>query len=99
LPQENYRFFCLDAFGQLHGPESFYADCDDAAIAQVRAKHPGGKCEIWQEQRLVARLGLHDWANPIVQSRRALQDSRGLLRETAHMTQAGWRSDPREDAR
>jgi len=83
LPHKTYRYYCLDPFGQLHNAESFHADSDDAAVAHVHAKHPDGRCEIWQEHRLVARLGFQDSSNPVVQSRRLIEDGLRLLRETA----------------
>ena len=52
----NYRYYCLDVAGYLHSAEGFYADSDEDAIAQIEAEHPGDKCEIWQGDRLVAKL-------------------------------------------
>lgn len=56
MPQENYRSYCLDGAGHLHDAEWFYAENDGDAIAQILAKYPDGKCEIWQAHRLVARM-------------------------------------------
>ena len=53
---ENYRYYCLDSTGHLHSAEWFYADSDGDAIAQIEAKHADATCEIWQENRLVAKL-------------------------------------------
>ena len=53
---ENYRYYCLDSTGHLHSAEWFHADSDGDAIAQIEAKHPDATCEIWQENRLVAKL-------------------------------------------
>lgn len=56
MPSENYRYYCLDGAGHLHSAEWFHAETDEEAIAQISAKHPDAKCEIWQGQRLVASL-------------------------------------------
>ena len=47
MSQENYRYYCLDHTGHLHSAD---------AIAQIVAKHPDSKCEIWQGKRLVAAV-------------------------------------------
>lgn len=56
MPLENYRYYCLDGTGHLHSAEWFSAQSDEEAIAQIRARHPDAKCEIWQGKRLVATL-------------------------------------------
>ncbi|MBA3511380.1 hypothetical protein [Sphingomonas sp.] len=56
MTQGSYRYYCLDRVGQLHSAEWFEAKSDDDAIAQVEAQHPDSLCEIWQGQRLVAKL-------------------------------------------
>lgn len=56
MASENYRYYCLDRFGQLHNAVWFGAQSDEEAIAAIRAKHPDALCEIWQGHRLVARL-------------------------------------------
>ncbi len=53
---QTYRYYCLDGVGNLHDTQWISADNDDDAIAQVEARHPDGKCEIWQGRRLVAAL-------------------------------------------
>lgn len=53
---ENYRYYCLDGAGHLHDAEWFYAESDDEATAQIEARHPNSKCEIWQGKRLVASI-------------------------------------------
>ena len=52
----NYRYYCLDAAGQLHRAESFDADSDEQAAQLIRQKHPDCKCEVWNGNRLVATL-------------------------------------------
>jgi hypothetical protein len=99
VPSKNYRYFCLDAFGQLHGAKWFYADSDENAVAHVHAMHPDGKCEVWQEQRLVAKLGFHGANDPIVQSLRTIADSERILRETAHLAAPHSRENGGGDAR
>jgi hypothetical protein len=56
MPSENYRYYCLDGAGHLHEAAWFESQGDEDAIAQIKAKHPDSKCEIWQGQRLVAQL-------------------------------------------
>jgi len=99
MPQENYRYFRLDVFGELHGAEWFYADSDEAAVDHVHETHPDEKCEVWQERRLVAKLGFQGSGDPVVQSLRAIDESRHLLRETAHMLKARLPTDSGGDAR
>lgn len=52
----NYRYYCLDGAGQLHSAEWFDASSDEDAIAQIEVKHSDAQCEIWQENRLVAKI-------------------------------------------
>ncbi len=56
MSQETYRYYCLDGVGRLHSAEWFEAESDADAIAQIEALHPDALCEIWQGQRLVAKL-------------------------------------------
>ena len=56
MAQNGYRYYCLDNRRQLHSAEWFEAASDKDAIAQVEARHPDALCEIWQGQRLVAKL-------------------------------------------
>ena len=56
MAQVGYRYYCLDGRGRLHSAEWFEAASDEDAIAQVEAQHPDALCEIWQGQRLVAKL-------------------------------------------
>ncbi len=51
-----YRYYCLDSTGRLHSAQWFNATNDAEAIAQIEAKHPDATCEIWQDNRLVAKL-------------------------------------------
>ncbi len=53
---KSYRYYCLDSTGELHSADWFEAESDEAAIAQIEAKHPDALCEIWQGRRLVAKL-------------------------------------------
>lgn len=56
MPRVTYRYYCLDSVGHLHSAEWFEAESDGDAIALVEAQHPDGQCEVWQGQRLVAKL-------------------------------------------
>jgi len=52
-----YRFYCLDGAGHIGLADWIEADDDDQAIAEARKLRPqANKCEIWQGQRLVAKL-------------------------------------------
>jgi hypothetical protein len=55
----NYRLYCLDARGQISMAEWIDAADDQDAIRQAQAlKQNAQKCEVWDGNRLVARL---DW--------------------------------------
>ena len=56
MASRDYRYYCLDASGRLHEAEWFQAEDDEAAVSQIRNKHPDAKCEIWQGTRLVASI-------------------------------------------
>jgi hypothetical protein len=56
MPSEAYRYYCLDGSGQLHSAEWFEATNDEEAVAQISARHPDSRCEIWRGRRLVATL-------------------------------------------
>ena len=56
MAQDGYRYYCLDSRGRLHSAEWFQAASDEDATAHVEAEHPDALCEIWQGQRLVAKL-------------------------------------------
>lgn len=53
---QTYRYYCLDQFGRLHNAQWFGARNDEEAISAIEAKHPASICEIWQGERLVAKL-------------------------------------------
>jgi len=99
MPQDNYRYYCLDGAGQLHAAEYFYAENDEDAVAKVAAKHPDATWEVWQDRRLVASL-LGSLSNdPLAASRRAVADARRTLRETASMVAQLPRTQSGGDAR
>jgi len=52
----SYRYYCLDGAGKLHNADWFEADGDEHAVEIIRAQHPHGHCEIWEGQRLVAKV-------------------------------------------
>lgn len=56
MSSEKYRVYCLDGAGHLYEPEWFDAASDEDAIAQIRAKRPDARCEIWHGRRLVASI-------------------------------------------
>jgi hypothetical protein len=54
MPQ--YRHYLLDGAGNITTAEWIDASDDDDAIAQVRARKLSCATEIWDKQRLVARI-------------------------------------------
>jgi hypothetical protein len=59
-----YRLYCLDGAGRISLAEWIDADSDQEAIAKARQiEHGAIKCEVWQRNRLVARLSAQDLAD------------------------------------
>jgi hypothetical protein len=53
----NYRIYALDGDGRLGLPDWIEAADDRDAIERARAlKQTARKCEVWERNRLVARL-------------------------------------------
>lgn len=55
-----YCVYFLDRSGWLLDFELFDADSDEQAVTAVKASKPGTICQIWNDRRLVAKIG----ANP-----------------------------------
>jgi hypothetical protein len=55
-PQKKYRVYCYDAAHTAVSAELIEAATDDEAITKAKAAGFGCKCEVWQGNRLVARL-------------------------------------------
>lgn len=53
----NYRVYCLDGVNSIVRGEWVDASTDEEAIAVVRNSYPGLACEIWERNRLVAKIG------------------------------------------
>ena len=51
-----YRLFCMDWFGKIMGVETIDAASDEEAVEIAREMDLGIKCEVWDRQRLVARI-------------------------------------------
>jgi hypothetical protein len=51
-----YRLFCMDWFGKIMGIETIQAASDQEAVEIARALDLGIKCEVWDRQRLIARI-------------------------------------------
>lgn len=58
----SYRLYGLDGVRKVDSAEWIEADDDRAAIAAATERFGGGRCEVWQGPRLVARLGGGDEA-------------------------------------
>ena len=52
-----YRLYHVDGAGKILSAEWLQESDDEAAIEAARASSNGGACELWQQQRLVARIG------------------------------------------
>ena len=52
-----YRLYCLDGVDKVASAEWVEAVDDDAAIEASEGIRNGRECELWQRNRLVARLG------------------------------------------
>ena len=56
-----YRLYCLDAGGQIGMAEWIDAADDEDAVRQAQTlKQDAQKCEVWDGNRLVARLDSQD---------------------------------------
>ena len=51
-----YRLYRVDGAGSILSAEWLEAADDQAALSQARARADGTWCEVWQRDRLVARL-------------------------------------------
>lgn len=70
----SYRVYSLDGFRILKG-DWLDAASDQEAIAAARSANPGSKCEVWEDDRLVAKFGA---AVPTTLSARDRQKSSDL---------------------
>lgn len=60
----SYRLYCLDGAGRISLADWINAETDEEAVTIARRiEHGARKCEIWQGNRLVAKLDAHDLAN------------------------------------
>jgi len=50
---QQYRIYCLNDEGRFSKAEEIEAANDGEAMAQARALHHDGICEVWQAGRLV----------------------------------------------
>jgi hypothetical protein len=58
-----YRVYCLDGAGRIDFADRIEAADDEEAVRKAHDMNLHAlKCEIWQEQRLVAVLGAGDLA-------------------------------------
>ena len=54
-----YRLYCLDGANRITRAEGIRAASDDEAIEAARSMKLPVKCELWQRDRLVARIAAH----------------------------------------
>ena len=54
--QRIYRVYCYDSVQNVVSSDLIEASSDEDAIAQAQAAGFGTKCEIWEGDRLVAKL-------------------------------------------
>ena len=52
----SYRLYRLDGAGKISSAEWLEAADDDEAASQARARAQNGTCEVWDRNRLVARI-------------------------------------------
>jgi hypothetical protein len=63
-PMPSYRLYCLDGAGRISLAEWIEAEGDEEAVAAARAmEHGARKCEVWNGDRLVAKLEARDLAD------------------------------------
>ena len=53
---QQYRLFFFNGGRHIQLAHEFEAENDERAKALIEQMHPEGRCEIWQGQRLVAKL-------------------------------------------
>jgi hypothetical protein len=53
---QNYRVFCLDLHGRSVEAKELKASSDEEAIRKAKVLPGLRQCEIWQAQRLVAKI-------------------------------------------
>jgi hypothetical protein len=53
---KTYRIYCFDAALKMLNTDMIEAASDEAVITHAETAGFGSKCEIWDGQRLVARL-------------------------------------------
>jgi hypothetical protein len=51
-----YRIYCLNVEGRFHKVEEIEASSDAEALERARSLGHSGECEIWEGNRLVAKL-------------------------------------------
>jgi hypothetical protein len=54
-----YRLYCLDGANRITRAEQVSAKGDEDAVEIARAMKLPVKCELWQRDRLVARIPAH----------------------------------------
>ncbi|MGZ2412853.1 hypothetical protein ACUXST_002295 [Sphingomonas sp. F9_3S_D5_B_2] len=52
-----YRLYCFNEHGGISKAHEIAAEDDADAIARARAVEPKVRCELWNRDRLVAKLG------------------------------------------
>jgi len=54
-----YRLYCLDGVGKFTKVHEIEAESDEEALDAARAMKLPTKCELWQRDRLMAKLPAH----------------------------------------
>ena len=99
MPQESYRYYRLDETG-LHDAEEFVAENDEQAVAQVVAKYPAAKWELFLGHRLVAKSDAYMTRRFLDATLPRLPGAHRTLRDTAALVaQPPSRPDGGGDAR
>ena len=56
MTSEQYRYYRLDGVGRLYDAEWLAADSDEAAMTDIKERHPDAHFEVWQGPRFVASV-------------------------------------------
>ena len=59
-----YKVYCIDGADRVAAADWLEADNDEAAVALMKERHAGFKCELWQGTRLVGRMDLRLSGSP-----------------------------------
>lgn len=53
---QHYRLYCFDGANKISGVHEIEAESDALALEEGKSIKRGLRCELWQRERLVARI-------------------------------------------